>query len=99
MIAVIEFSKIAVADGLTKFYEAARLLGNLDGKQRLALLTYSCPVSDVAQPIEVHIGTTVNRDQRLLAHTLLCQFANFIKNFTTVFIGDLDAKMKFTFDM
>ena len=24
---------------------------------------------------------------------------SFIKNFTTVFIGDLDAKMKFTFDM
>ena len=24
---------------------------------------------------------------------------SFIKNFTTIFIGDLDAKMKFTFDM
>jgi hypothetical protein len=24
---------------------------------------------------------------------------SFIKNFTTIFIGDLDQKMKFTFDM
>ena len=60
-VAVVELGDAALAEHLAEAQEAARLLGNRHGQQRLALPADLGALGDVAQAVEVHVGAAVDR--------------------------------------
>ena len=63
---VVELGDVRATDDLAEPPEAARLLGNRDGEDRFALLAVVGAFGDEAQPGEVHVGATCDRDEGLV---------------------------------
>ena len=70
VVAVVELRDAATPEQPAEAQEAAGLLGNLHREQRLALGADVGPLGHVPQPVEVHVGAAVQRDQRALAALL-----------------------------
>ena len=66
-VAVVEFGDVAAAHQRTELFKAARLLGQGDRQNRLALLAQLGALGDVAQAVKIHIGAAGHGNQRLAA--------------------------------
>ncbi|RMO16362.1 hypothetical protein ALQ46_05467, partial [Pseudomonas savastanoi pv. phaseolicola] len=71
VVAVVEFGDLPLADGLAERLEAARLLGNGHGDDRLAAFAQLGALGNVTQTVEVDVGSGVDRHQCLTADTAL----------------------------
>lgn len=60
VVAVVEFGDLALADGFAERLEAAGLLGDGHGDDRFAAFTQFGALGDVAQAVEVDVGTGVD---------------------------------------
>ncbi|MNZ41014.1 hypothetical protein D3C78_585520 [compost metagenome] len=65
VVAIVELGDLALAQRLAEGPEAAWLLGDGHGNDRLALLTQLGTLGHMAQAVEVDVGTGVDRHQRL----------------------------------
>ncbi|KPB92289.1 Uncharacterized protein AC502_5511 [Pseudomonas syringae pv. maculicola] len=71
VVAVVEFSDLALADGFAERLETARLLGNGHGNDRLAAFAQFGTLGHVAQAVKVDVGAGVDGHQRLAGHAAL----------------------------
>ena len=69
-VAVVKFGYGAVTDNVAKLAQAARTFWNGHCQQGFALFSDFGPFGNMAQPIEIDVRTSINRNQRLIATTL-----------------------------
>jgi len=74
-VAVVELGDLAVPERAAKAEEAPGPLGDLHRQQGLAPLTQLGALRHMAQPVEIEVGTTEDRDLRLARHPRALQVA------------------------
>src|SRR5262245_14420560 len=70
VVAIVELSDAAAAEYLAEAQEAALLLRDLHGEERLALAADVGALCDVSQAVEVHVRAAIDGDERALAALL-----------------------------